>query len=480
MSHFTILIPSDFTSESAGSSASLVILLDTKVEVIVVHAVLPEIAPEAEAAIVASPTPVLDLAIESDLEVEPSKAPPSPDYILVSPIHALSHPEIFRAKVIENQVMAAPVISISSDSSEESVGSHAPRVILFGAIPAIIPVIPEVPIVLADPIVTPKVGTVSVVSPAGVLDLVDYSSSSDSDPLEDSLPLAPDLSLVSPFLCYDDIEANGESEPAKQRPAKSRRDVSSILLLLQSPTYVFNVDIPTTALLITSKGLDFHTHQSQAKIASTQQQIIYSKEEHMEVDTADAEAVADVGRMMRSLRRRLCWQATREIVVDPFAIGDSSESSRGGIPDLEDTNYDIFHYMSEVHIDRITEIKTTQRQLETKRDRIDSIRWHMALSQEEFRQVRRDRDDTRRRLGGWSRITMTITRSGMTPEAIEELINRRVEEALAAHEATRAANALEAENQSQNGSDDDNGNGDNRDGENRNGGNGNGGNGNPN
>ncbi|GJZ96956.1 putative reverse transcriptase domain-containing protein [Tanacetum coccineum] len=68
---------------------------------------------------------------------------------------------------------------------------------------------------------------------------------------------------------------------------------------------------------------------------------------------------------------------------------------------------------------------------------------------------------------------MTITRSGMTPEAIEELINRRVEEALAAHEATRAANALEAENQSQNGSDGDNGNGGNGDGENGNGGNGN-------
>ncbi|GJT36163.1 putative reverse transcriptase domain-containing protein [Tanacetum coccineum] len=32
---------------------------------------------------------------------------------------------------------------------------------------------------------------------------------------------------------------------------------------------------------------------------------------------------------------------------------------------------------------------------------------------------------------------MTITRSGMTLEAIEELVNRRVEEALAAHEATR-------------------------------------------
>ncbi|GJX12542.1 aminopeptidase M1 [Tanacetum coccineum] len=95
--------------------------------------------------------------------------------------------------------MAAPIISISSDSSEESVGSHALQVILFGVIPAIILVILEVLVVPADPIVTPKVGTVLVVLPSGVLDLVDYSPSSDSDPSEDSLPPAPDLPLVSPF-----------------------------------------------------------------------------------------------------------------------------------------------------------------------------------------------------------------------------------------------------------------------------------------
>ncbi|GKF37932.1 hypothetical protein Tco_0114690, partial [Tanacetum coccineum] len=74
---------------------------------------------------------------------------------------------------------------------------------------------------------------------------------------------------------------------------------------------------------------------------------------------------------------------------------------------------------------------------------------------------------------------MTITHSGMTPEVIEELVNRRVEEALAAHEVTRAANALEAENQIH-GSDGDNGNGGNGDGENGNGENENGRNGNPN
>nr|GEX06345.1 hypothetical protein [Tanacetum cinerariifolium] len=62
------------------------------------------------------------------------------------------------------------------------------------------------------------------------------------------------------------------------------------------------------------------------------------------------------------------------------------------------------------------------------RDRVDSLRHHMALSQEEFHQ------------------DMTITHSGMTPEAIKKLINRRVKEALAAYEATRAANTLEGEN----------------------------------
>ncbi|GJV66556.1 hypothetical protein Tco_1482065 [Tanacetum coccineum] len=78
------------------------------------------------------------------------------------------------------------------------------------------------------------------------------------------------------------------------------------------------------------------------------------------------------------------------------------------------------------------------------------------------------------------RETSSITRSGMTSEAIEEIINRRVEESLAAYEVTRAANALEAESQSQNGSDDNNGNGGNRNGGDGNGGNGNGENGNPN
>ncbi|GKG44221.1 hypothetical protein Tco_0483314, partial [Tanacetum coccineum] len=46
------------------------------------------------------------------------------------------------------------------------------------------------------PLVALKVGAVSVTSPTGVLDLVDYSSYFDFDPSEDSLPLAPESTLV--------------------------------------------------------------------------------------------------------------------------------------------------------------------------------------------------------------------------------------------------------------------------------------------
>ncbi|GKD27619.1 hypothetical protein Tco_1233833, partial [Tanacetum coccineum] len=108
------------------------------------------------------------------------------------------------------------------------------------------------------------------------------------------------------------------------------------------------------------------------------------------------------------------------------------------------------------------------------RARADRFRRRVRFMESELRQIRRFRYYYRmrfRRLETF--INMTITRSGMTPEAIKELVNRRVEEALAAYEAIRAANALEAESQSQNDSDGDNGN----DG-NGNGGDGNGGNGN--
>ncbi|GKC81283.1 hypothetical protein Tco_1137000 [Tanacetum coccineum] len=368
--------------------------------------------------------------------------------------------------------MAAPMISISSDSSKESVGSHAPRVILFGAIPTIIPIIPEVHIVPADRIVAPEVGVVPVVSPIGVLDLVDYSSSSDSDPSEDSLPPAPDLPLVSPFLCSDNSEADGESEPAEQRPERQESLTPSSEFPLapvvspprihhslsgHTPPDTTDADTSTPSRFVhrslawtpqhseafrrsrsASLSTPYPLTTSESSLGSSSERSLDSSspssrlsckrcrsptasvplpthvsrsivltpvdllpphkrfrdsyspedsgEEHMEVDTTDAEAIADVGisegvvahtdddvgmgvEIAASdvreddevFEAEASVTDTREIVVDLLAIGDGSESSKGGIPDLEDTIYDIVHYMLEVRIDMITKIETTER-----------------------------------------------------------------------------------------------------------------------
>ncbi|GJX82964.1 hypothetical protein Tco_0332445, partial [Tanacetum coccineum] len=96
--------------------------------------------------------------------------------------------------------------------------------------------------------------------------------------------------------------------------------------------------------------------------------------------------------------------------------------------DLGNAVHDFYHHKSEVRVDRIVGIETAQRW-----DRVSSLRLHMSLSQEEFRQIRRDRDDARGRL----RRTMTNTRSGMTHAAIEEMINQRVNAALEAHQVNQ-------------------------------------------
>nr|GEY19283.1 hypothetical protein [Tanacetum cinerariifolium] len=262
---------------------------------------------------------------------------------------------------------------------------------LFGAIPTIIPVIPEVPIIPVDPLVAPNVGTVSVVSHTGVLDLVDYSSSSDSNPSEDSLPHIPDFPLVSPSgsSSHDTFAPSSDETFRRWRSAplstpyppttsesslgsSSERSLNSSSLssgpshkrcrsptaLVPSPTHVLRSIAPTPADLLPPRKRFKDSYSSED-----------SEEEHMEVDTADANVgisdgvvahtkdgvgmrveitASDVKEDDEEFKVEASAADTKEIVVDPWAIGDSSESSRGGIPDLEDTIYDIVHYMSEV------------------------------------------------------------------------------------------------------------------------------------
>ncbi|GJW62522.1 putative reverse transcriptase domain-containing protein [Tanacetum coccineum] len=122
-------------------------------------------------------------------------------------------------------IMAASAIAISSDSSDESVGSPPSRVILFGDIPTVIPstsvVAPETSTIA--PVISsaaPVVETTLVASPTGLCGLVPYSGSDSDSPDEMSSPehISP-LPAISPFLCTDSSEAPDSSDgPPSQDP----------------------------------------------------------------------------------------------------------------------------------------------------------------------------------------------------------------------------------------------------------------------
>ncbi|GJR90756.1 hypothetical protein Tco_0214767 [Tanacetum coccineum] len=102
---------------------------------------------------------------------------------------------VIRAKVIENQIMAASAIAISSDSSDESVGSPPSRVILFGDIPTVIP---------STSVVAPETSTIALVISSALLFLLCDEMSS-----PEHISLLP---AISPFLCTDSSEAPDSSD----------------------------------------------------------------------------------------------------------------------------------------------------------------------------------------------------------------------------------------------------------------------------
>ncbi|GJV78360.1 retrovirus-related pol polyprotein from transposon TNT 1-94 [Tanacetum coccineum] len=380
--------------------------------------------------------------------------------------------------------------------------------------------------------IAPKVGVVFVTSLAGVLDLVDYSSSSSYDQSEDSLPLAPELPLVLPFLCSDDSKADSESEPAEQRPERHEslavhdamvsRWRDRVTSRPSSPsgssshdTLAPSFEFPMAPVVAPPKihrwptilirpneaipfdhhsSLDFTSDSSSSGLPSdslSDTSSVHSSSEafkrwrsaplsttyapimsessldssfkrsldssslsdgpsckrcrspttlvpsstpvlrsiaptlidllHLARDLSIGDGVrayttdgigmgveidtSDIREDEEEFKAEASARGPMEIVVDPLVTGGISESTRGDAPDLESTLYDIVHYMLEVPLDRINEIRMLGREnlrvqalLCIERDQVDSLRHHMALSQEEFCQIRRDRDDARMRL----------------------------------------------------------------------------------
>nr|GEY48168.1 hypothetical protein [Tanacetum cinerariifolium] len=115
--------------------------------------------------------------------------------------------------------MATSVISISSDSSKDSMGTPGGRVILFGTIPTTIPdTTPVTALPITDtPIISPTIPPSPDYTPTSL----DYSLASEAkfDPSEDpSSGHIPPLPAISPFLSSDDDTIDSDTPDTPPSP----------------------------------------------------------------------------------------------------------------------------------------------------------------------------------------------------------------------------------------------------------------------
>nr|GEW94322.1 putative reverse transcriptase domain-containing protein [Tanacetum cinerariifolium] len=367
----------------------------------------------------------------------------------------------------DNKVMAAPFISISSDVSVESVGSSFPQVILIGFISV-------------EVLVASEVEATAVASQAGVLKL-DTHSSSKADPSESSPPPVSVAPMVFPFLCSDDSESDTEIPERHASPTTSTQEIltapilpapSAIVapslsfylhLLLPHPGFIddelFLFDPERTFLLrsaplstmyppMTSESstrdssFDSSARPSRKRCRSPTATVTssiharralvpsragllpprkwfrdsISLEDSVEedIDTnvledieADATVEVAVDRDVEAMiNADIGMEVDVEIDVEDEVKDEVESSDRGAM---------------EVGVDMGAGIDIPDEDIETAQGQLDA--GQLIASRERVGLSDRTRSLERENLKN-----MTITRFGMTPEAIEELVNQRVEE----------------------------------------------------
>nr|GEW77423.1 hypothetical protein [Tanacetum cinerariifolium] len=215
-------------------------------------------------------------------------------------------------------VLEAPVLSISSDVSVESVGSSFPRVILIGSISIEVPV-------------TPEVRAAAVASPAGVLEL-DTHSSSKADPSKSSPPSVSVAPMVSPFLCFDDSESDTEI---------LERHVSSITSTLKIPTAPI---LPAPSAIVAPSSESLTARKSVRPLPSHRLALSsgHSLSGHTPLDTTDTDPSTpqrfvhpSLVRTPRCSEAYLSWTSASLSTMYPptsseLSAGDSSSESSAG------------------------------------------------------------------------------------------------------------------------------------------------------
>nr|GEU40918.1 putative reverse transcriptase domain-containing protein [Tanacetum cinerariifolium] len=412
---------------------------------------------------------------------------------------------VSRAKVIENQDMAALVISISSDVSVESVGSFFSRVILIGSISVEVSVAPEdIPIgrryhthpdgpckaLITRKSVRPLPSHhLALRYTSHHLDHFTSGSSSGHSSSDHSSSRHSSLGHSLSGHTPPDTTIANLSTPLRfvHLPlARTRRCSEAYLRWRSAP---LSTMYPSTTSESSARGSssDSYAGPSHKRCRSPAASMTSSIHATRALVPSRADVLLPRNRFRDSIsledsvEEDIDTNVLEDIETDTTVVEDEVESSDRGTMEVGVNmvvGIDIRNGM--IMPDAMTlrwDSELEARSMIAGGERA-SLLEQVAPLERSNTKLRGTMMMEIARVDRFRRHNMTITHSGITPETIEELVNRRVEEALAAYEATHATNALEAENQSQNGSDGDNGNGRNGNGENGNGENRNGGNGN--
>nr|GEV17316.1 hypothetical protein [Tanacetum cinerariifolium] len=278
---------------------------------------------------------------------------------------------VIKAKVIENQIMAASAIAISFDSSDESVGSPPSRVIFFSDIPTVIP-------------------SISMVAP-------------------ETSTTAPVISFTAPVIEMTIVASpTGLCRPYRTRSNGPRRVMIARKRVEPLPAYRL------AWRHVSPRSSDHRPSSSSSPLDSSP---VHSS-------GLDAPCQSHFGSLTRVVSPRLGYpprcRSPADYVPSPTLVTGSLAHTLADLlpPHKRFRDY----YLFETSMEEDTEIDTTKTEDGRELDIVDedNVRDHIEVD------PRDDREET-----------MTNTRSGLTPIAIEEMINRRVVEDLEAHEINR-------------------------------------------
>nr|GEU70472.1 hypothetical protein [Tanacetum cinerariifolium] len=383
--------------------------------------------------------------------------------------------------------MATSVILISSNSSEDSMGTPAGRVILFGTIPTTIPD--------TTPVIAPPTTEIPIVAPT-IPPSPDYSpaSEAESDPSEHlaSGHISP-LPAISPFLSSDDDTTNTPGQPIPHgRPYRYHPN---------GPVHMMNARKRVRPLLVQQLLVRHSVDHSSSDSSSR-----HSSSDHSSPDLPSTSAGPSRKRRRSLLTsiptlplvsealspvhvdliqppkrvRDIIYLADVEVdpsetrverVTHPAMLEDIPEPAQEGAAEvmyktLGDLVQRFHDHAQAVPVYRVQTIEGVQREQGHRIVRVksavtaltervaelerDNQRLRGTASVESLRVDRLQRDMSRMQRE-MRKMPNTRSRASMTHEEVEELVTRRVAEEMEAREAARSLKTLNENEEEQEG-----------------------------